>query len=58
MFDFIIRLYFKIEDKIFLSWYDRKLKRQANEKMQKQLELKKDMEVLKRIAPNVFREDG
>jgi len=26
--------------------------------MQKQLELKKDMEVLKRIAPNVFREDG
>jgi len=58
MFDFIIRLYFKIEDKIFLSWHDRKLKRQANEKMQKQLELKKDMEVLKRIAPNVFREDG
>ena len=58
MFDFIIELYFKIEHKIFLSWYDRKLKQQANEKMQKQLELKKDMEVLKRIAPNVFREDG
>jgi len=58
MFDYIIKLYSKIDDKIFLFWYDRKLKQQANEKMQQQLELKKDMEVLRRIAPNVFREDG
>lgn len=58
MFDFIARLYSKLDDKIFLFWYDRKLKKQADKKMQQQLELEKDIEVLRRIAPDVFREDG
>ena len=58
MFDFIVRLYSKLDDKIFLFWYERKLKKQADKKMQQQLELEKDIEVLRRIAPDVFREDG
>lgn len=58
MFNLIAKLYTKLDDKIFLYWYDRKLKREAKEKMIKQLELEEDMEALRRIAPNVFREDG
>lgn len=58
MFNFIAKLYTKLDDKIFLYWYDRKLNRQAKEKMIRQLELEKDIEVLRRIAPDVFREDG
>lgn len=58
MFDFIVRLYSKLDDKMFLFWYDRKLKKQADKKMQQQLELEKDIEVLRRIAPDVFREGG
>ena len=58
MFDFIVRLYSKLDDKIFMFWYERKLKKQADKKMQQQLELEKDIEVLRRIAPDVFREDG
>ena len=58
MFDFIVRLYGKLDDKIFLFWYGRKLKKQADKKMQQQLELEKEIEVLRRIAPDVFREDG
>lgn len=58
MFNFIAKLYTKLDDKIFLYWYDRKLKRQAKEKMNRQLELEEDIKVLRRIAPDVFREDG
>ena len=58
MFDFIVRLYSKLDDKIFMFWYERKLKKQADKKMQQQLQLEKDIEVLRRIAPDVFREDG
>lgn len=58
MFNFIAKLYTKLDDKIFLYWYDRKLNRQAKEKMIRQLELEEDIKVLRRIAPDVFREDG
>ena len=58
MFNFIAKLYTKLDDKMFLYWYDRKLKRQAKEKMIRQLELEEDIKVLRRIAPDVFREDG
>lgn len=54
MFKKLMKYYYKLDDAIFMYQYDRKNRIQQKKIMLRQLELERDIEILRRIAPDVF----